>query len=153
MTRPLTGWHVFAMFVGAFAVIIGVNLTLAFQAVATFPGVVTKNSYISSQHFDADRAAQDALGWDVDATVTDGRLRLSIADQSGTPVFPPQVSATLGRATHVADDMTPVFSWNGTALTAPVDVVPGYWTLWLEITAADGTAFRRRIPMQVKAAS
>ncbi len=153
MTRPLTGWHVFAMFVGAFAVIIGVNLTLAFQAVATFPGLVTKNSYIASQHFDTDRAAQDALGWDVQATVTDGLLRLTIADQSGTPVFPPQVSATLGRATHVADDMTPAFSWNGTALMAPVDVAPGYWTLWLNITADDGTAFRRRIPMRIKASS
>ena len=151
MKRTLTGWHVFAMFVGAFAVIIGVNLTLAYQAVATFPGVVTKNSYISSQTFDADRAAQDALGWQVKATVADGMLRLSIADPSGTPVFPPKVNATLGRATHVADDVTPVFSWNGTDLSAPVSVAPGYWTLWLDMTAKNGTAFRRRIPLTVKA--
>ena len=32
----LTGWHVLAMFVAAFGVIIGVNLTLAFNAVSTF---------------------------------------------------------------------------------------------------------------------
>ena len=61
MQRTLTGWHVFAIFVGCFSVIITVNLTLAFQAVNTFPGLVTKNSYIASQSFDADRAAQDGL--------------------------------------------------------------------------------------------
>ncbi len=150
MKRPLTGWHVFAMFVGAFAVIIGVNLTLAFQAVATFPGVVTKNSYISSQHFDADRAAQDGLGWTVAAAVTDGELHLTITDAEGLAVQPTVVSATLGRATHVNDDITPAFAWDGTDLSAPVNIVPGYWVLWLELTAADGTPFRRRIPMYVR---
>ncbi|MGJ8627356.1 MAG: FixH family protein [Sulfitobacter sp.] len=151
MKRTLTGWHVFAMFVGAFTVIIGVNLTLAFQAVATFPGVVTKNSYISSQHFDADRLAQDGLGWDVGASVKNGLLHLTITDANGVPVQPTVVGVTLGRATHVNDDITPAFSWNGTDLTAPVDVVPGYWTLWLDLTSEDGTPFRRRIPMQIKA--
>jgi len=150
MKRTLTGWHVFAMFVAAFSVIIGVNLTLAFQAVATFPGLVTKNSYISSQHFDADRIAQDGLGWDVGASVSDGLLHLTILDSAGAPVQPNVVKATLGRATHVNDDITPAFEWNGTDLTAPVSVVPGYWTLWLDLTAEDGTAFRRRIPMQIK---
>ena len=150
MKRTLTGWHVFAMFAGAFAVIIGVNLTLAFQAVATFPGVVTKNSYISSQHFDADRVAQDGLGWTVGASVTGGLLHLTITDANGVPVEPTVVGATLGRPTHVNDDITPAFSWNGTDLTAPVTVRPGYWTLWLDLTAKDGTPFRRRIPMQIK---
>jgi nitrogen fixation protein FixH len=150
MKQTLTGWHVFAMFIGAFSVIIGVNLTLAFQAVATFPGVVTHNSYISSQEFDRDRAAQDGLGWDVNAQVTNGALSLSILDAKGVPVQPKVITATLGRATHVADDITPVFSWNGTRLTAPVRVAAGYWTLWLDLEAADGTPFRRRIPMQVK---
>jgi nitrogen fixation protein FixH len=151
MKTPLTGWHVFAMFVAAFAVIVGVNLTLAFQAVGTFPGLVTKNSYVASQHFDADRAAQDALGWEVEARVTGGTLHLAITDKGGLPVEPASVKATLGRATHVAEDRTPVFTWTGTDMTAPVDVPPGYWTLWLEMTATDGTPFRRRIPMTVKA--
>ncbi len=149
---PLNGWHVFAMFVGAFSVIIGVNLTLAYQAVATFPGLVTKNSYISSQEFDADRAAQDGLGWTVGAHVMNGMLDLNITDQNGLPVQPDVIAATLGRATHVADDITPAFVWNGVSLVAPVSIAPGYWTLWLELEAADGTPFRRRIPMQVKAA-
>lgn len=149
MQRTLTGWHVFAIFVGCFSVIIAVNLTLAFQAVNTFPGLVTKNSYIASQSFDTDRAAQDGLGWTVDSDVADGMLTLAIVDKDGTPVNPKVIKATLGRATHVAEDMEPDFVWNGTALTADAPVQAGYWTLWLELEAADGTAFRRRIPLKV----
>ena len=63
----LTGWHVLAIFVGCFSVIVTVNLTLAYNAVATFPGLEVKNSYVASQHFDAERRAQEALGWDVRA--------------------------------------------------------------------------------------
>ena len=62
MTREfkLTGWHVLAIFVGAFGVIIGVNVALAWNAVATFPGLEVDNSYIASQTFDDRREAQEA---------------------------------------------------------------------------------------------
>lgn len=149
MQRTLTGWHVFAIFVGCFSIIIAVNLTLAFQAVSTFPGLVTKNSYVASQSFDADRAAQDGLGWTLETDVADGVLTLAITDSAGTPVNPKVIKATLGRATHVAEDMLPELVWNGTALTAATPVEAGYWTLWLELEAADGTPFRRRIPLHV----
>ena len=70
--KPLTGRKVFLMFAAAFSVIIGVNLILAYKAVTTFPGLEVKNSYVASQSFDAERAAQLALGWDIGAEVTDG---------------------------------------------------------------------------------
>lgn len=150
MKRTLTGWHVFGIFAGCFAVIIGVNLTLAFQAVSTFPGLVTKNSYVASQRFDADRTAQNALGWTVSAEITNQVLTLTVLDRDGVPFVPATVKATLGRATHVAEDVTPAFVWDGAALRSDVDVVPGYWTLWLNMTAEDGTEFRRRIPITAR---
>lgn len=148
-SREFTGRHALALFVGCFTVIIAVNLTLAYQAIATFPGLETQNSYVASQTFDADRAAQDGLGWTVEAGVGENVLRVGVTDASGAVVRPASISATLGRATHVAEDRTPVFKWDGTAFTAPADVRAGYWTLWLELTAADGTAFHRRIPLIV----
>ena len=42
----ITGKYVFAITASAFAVIIGVNLVLAFKAVSTFPGLEVKNSYV-----------------------------------------------------------------------------------------------------------
>ena len=61
--RELTGRHVLVITVSAFAVIIGVNLTLAYQAVATFPGLEVQNSYVAGQGFNDRKAAQEALGW------------------------------------------------------------------------------------------
>lgn len=145
----MTGWHVLAIFVGCFGVIIAVNLTLAFQAVNTFPGLVTKNSYVASQSFEADRTAQDALGWDVQTKLTTQTLTLTVTDAAGRAVNPVVKKATLGRATHVAEDMIPDLQWTGQALSAETKVAPGYWTLWLELEAADGTPFRRRIPLEV----
>ena len=117
---PLTGRKVALILCSAFAVIIGVNLTLAFKAVATFPGLEVKNSYVASQAFNADRTAQEALGWDVSASVAGDRLTLIIRDAAG-PVAPVIKSAVFGRATSVSDDQTPTFRFDGAAHLAAGD--------------------------------
>lgn len=150
MTREFTGWHMTALMVGGFGIIIAVNLTLAWQAVATFPGLETRNPYVVSQQFEADRAAQNALRWDVTAKLEGGELTLRILDAEGSPVQAEVVRATLGRATHTGQDSAPVFKWNGDALTAPVTATEGYWNLRLELMAPDGTKFRRRFPLTAK---
>ena len=142
--KPLTGRKVLLITGSAFAVIIGVNLTLAYKAVSTFPGLETKNSYVASQSFDADRAAQEALGWDVGAFVQGGELRLRIW-RDGMPVQAKIISAVLGRATNVAQDQTPVLVFDGQDYVAPVDLAKGNWNLRLVAQAADGTTFRQRI--------
>jgi nitrogen fixation protein FixH len=147
--RPLTGRTVFLIVASAFGVIIGVNLTLAYNAVATFPGLEVKNSYVASQEFQAKRAAQDALGWEVSAVVEEGRLTLAFNDAGG-PVAPEIVKATLGRATTVEADSTPEFTWTGSAYEAPVELAPGNWNLRLVAEADDGTLFQRRFPILVK---
>ena len=148
--KPLTGRKVFLMFAAAFSVIIGVNLILAYKAVTTFPGLEVKNSYVASQSFDAERAAQLALGWDVAADVADGQLVLTINDSAGNPVKVPSLTSTLGRATHVGEDQTPAFEFDGKAYVAPVDLNPGNWNLRVVALADDGTAFHQRIVLYVK---
>lgn len=146
--KPLTGRKVLAFTCAAFAVIIAVNLTLAYKAVATFPGLEVKNSYVASQNFDANRAAQLALGWDVKAELSGGTLRLSF-DKDGRAVRPKIVSAVLGRATHIASDQTPLFGWDGRAFVAHPDLGKGNWNLRLVAEAADGTIFRQRVIVKV----
>ncbi|MEM0949286.1 MAG: FixH family protein [Pseudomonadota bacterium] len=148
--RELTGRHVLIITVAAFGTIMAVNFVLAWQAVATFPGLEVKNSYVASQSFDRDRAAQEGLGWDVSARIEDGKLTLTILDAGGVPVRPDALSATLGRATHVADDRTPAFAFDGLAYVAPVDLAYGYWNLRVQARAADGTEFRQRIELFVR---
>ncbi|WP_339644516.1 FixH family protein [Jannaschia helgolandensis] len=122
--RPLNGWYVAGMFVGGFAIIIGVNLVLAISTIRTFPGLETDNIYIASQQFDAEYAAQEALGWTVLLDHDDARLRLAITDTDGESVRPGIVAATLGRATTVAQDCTPDFDWNDTVFLASALLEP-----------------------------
>lgn len=149
MSRELTGRHVAAIFGGAFAVIIAVNVALAVSAVGTFPGLVVKNSYVASQEFELRRDAQDALDWTVAARVEGGRLHLAIDGPDG-PVEPAAIKARIGRATFVAEDREPDLVWTGAGYEADLPgLAPGQWVLWLEAEAEDGTAFSQRIPLRV----
>lgn len=143
--RPLTGRKVFMIVASAFAMIIAVNITLAVKAVSTFPGLETKNSYVASQEFDQQRAAQVALGWQVSAEVKDGLLHVSIRDKDDRPVVVESISGVFGRATHTSDDFVPEFKFDGVDYTAPVSATPGNWNLRLLAVAGDGTEFRQRI--------
>lgn len=149
MQKQLTGRHVAMIFGGAFSVIITVNLALAYNAVHTFPGLEVKNSYVASQSFDKNRAEQESLGWTVRAEVKNGQLLLSVTDADGAPVEAASLEATLGRATHVNDDNTPDFTFDGERYVAPADLAPGNWNIRMVAQAADGTTFRQRVILHV----
>ncbi len=144
MKTEITGWHVLAIFGLAFGVIITVNLTLAVNAVRTFPGLEVDNSYVASQKFDTDRDAQIALGWDVSADLDGNDLVLRIV-QNGTPIAPMIEEAIFGRATSVQQDQTPEFSFINGALRARVEGGEGNWNLRLKARAPDGTLFQQRV--------
>lgn len=145
----LTGRRVLAIAVTAFGVIFAVNMTMAFLAVGTFPGLEVKNSYVASQSFDADRDAQLALGWQARLAHRDGQLELYLDGPDGRPAPAEIVQAVLGRPTHVRDDLSPEFRFDGDAWRAPVALADGNWNLRLEARAPDGTMFRQRIVMHL----
>ncbi|GGH59489.1 nitrogen fixation protein FixH [Frigidibacter albus] len=148
--RPLTGRKVLLIVVGFFAVIIGVNLTMAFQAVSTFPGLEVKNSYVASQTFDAERASQEALGWQVTHEYgADGVLSLVMRDAQGMPAPIKALSVTIGRTTHTRDDRPLDLAYTGGIYTTKLDLEPGNWLLHLNAESADGVAFRQRYDMFV----
>lgn len=150
--KELTGRKVLIITVSAFAVVIGVNLTLAFQAIHTFPGLEVENSYVASQEFDAARDAQLALGWTADARY-DSAARLfvlRITDAAGRPARVPEVGVTIGRKTSNRDDRRPELLYYNGEFTAPLDLGPGYWTVRLEARAEDGTPFRQRLELYVR---
>lgn len=85
MTRkPFTGYHMAAILIGFFGIVIAVNIYMAKVAIGTFGGTVVDNSYVASQQYnewlaEADRQAK--LGWSVAAErMPDGRVRLAIDD-------------------------------------------------------------------------
>ncbi|MFZ1470760.1 MAG: FixH family protein [Paracoccaceae bacterium] len=148
--KEITGRHVLIFTVGAFAVIIGVNLLLAYKAVSTFPGLEVDNSYVASQEFDARREAQNALGWTVDHRYEDGLVKLAITDQAGVAVELAKIDVLIGRPTESRDDMWPEFTLVAGVYEARADLTKGRWIVKLTATAQDGTLFEQRYDFQIK---
>lgn len=144
MITEIKGWHVATFFCAAFSVIIAVNLTLAFSAIRTFPGLEVKNSYIASQQFEHKRRAQTALDWEVSARLDRGLLLLSIR-KDGQPIAPQIISARFGRATHIHDDQDLALVFDGQQFVAPVLAADGNWNLRLKALDPSGTPFEQRI--------
>lgn len=145
----LKGWHVLGIFVGAFGLIIAVNVYMATKAVSTFPGLEVDNTYVFSQEFDARVADQKRLGWVVEAEDDAGWLRIAITDPAGAPVRAKEMTAVIGRPTDSTDDVTPQFAFDGTAYEAPLDLGAGKWIVRFHAIADDGTEFIQRLDLHV----
>ncbi|MFV0490842.1 MAG: FixH family protein [Pseudorhodobacter sp.] len=148
----ITGRKVFAITAAAFGLIIAVNLVMAWKAISTFPGLEVQNSYVASQRFDADQAAQRALGWSLASEYdpAEAVLRLSFADAEGDPAQILGLKVLVGRPTAAKEDLYPEFTRYGSAFVAPLDLPSGKWMLHVEAEAPDGTLFRQRIDLYVK---
>ena len=103
--RQFTGWHMTGILVSFFAVVIGVNIFMAREAVGTFGGTVVENSYVASQRFNhwLDKAdAQKDMGWTVSTTLSGDRHVAVDAKAQGAVLDGAVVSAIvrhpLGRA-------------------------------------------------------
>lgn len=149
--KPITGRKVFFFVSGAFAIVIGVNLTMAYFAVSTFPGLEVKNTYVASQKFEAKRDAQVALGWGVEPTYADGILEIAITDGMNAPVEAESISGILGRATHDREDLNPTFTYANGVFSTPVELGTGNWNFRMKAVASDGTPFEQRVVIHVKA--
>ena len=146
----LTGKHVLAITVGAFSIIIAVNLTLAFKAVSTFPGLEVQNSYVASQGFNTRKAAQEALGWQIAPSYDAGRIDLAFTDRDGLPVQVTDLEVLIGRTTSTMDDARPIFVAMGDVYSAELDLARGKWMVKVTARSLDGTFFERRSELFVQ---
>ncbi|MSU89604.1 nitrogen fixation protein FixH [Rhodobacteraceae bacterium 2CG4] len=147
--RPLTGRTVLGITAAGFAVVIGANMALVWAALGSFPGLEVRNSYVASQGFDRERAAQRALGWTARVSYRPGRVTLVVLDRDGARVLPAAITASVGRATHMAQDRALAFAPGAGGLVAPARLEPGPWQVRIAATAADGTGFRQRLDLRV----
>ncbi len=147
--KTLTGRKVLFIIVSFFAVIITVNFYMAYSAVSTFPGVVSKQKYIAGHGFNAERAAQVAMGWTVDVEFNAGELQVVIVDKTGNPADVAKLNATVGRLTHARDDQTPQFQQRGAKFLAPLTLAPGQWNLRMQATDYDSRPFRQMLKFYV----
>lgn len=88
-STSFSGRKTLAVFVGGFAVVIAVNLTLAVLSSRSHPGLVVDNSYVASQKFNGwleQGRAQKALGWTVTATADPLKLSVTATNALGAPL-------------------------------------------------------------------
>lgn len=152
MIREFTGLHMLGVTVSAFAVVIAVNVGMAYKAISTFPGLEVADSYLASQDFDAEKAAQLALGWVLKPSYDQqtGAIRLSFTDRAGQSVTLKDITVLIGRPTEATEDKTPAFvRGSDGAYLAAQDLRPGKWMLRVVAHAKDGTLFQQRLDFQV----
>lgn len=145
--RPLTGRKVLAIAASIFAVVLGVNLTLTYFAVHTFSGLVVDNSYVASQSFDRDKAAQEALGWTLTLSEEQDVMRIEIVDANGDPVHPPSIKVVVGRPTMARSDRELDLQKTPRGYVAEAPLESGAWLVMIDAVAENGAAYRRREPL------
>jgi nitrogen fixation protein FixH len=55
-SKPFTGWHMLAILVAFFGVVISVNVLMAFYASSSWSGLISKDTYVASQDFNIEAA-------------------------------------------------------------------------------------------------
>lgn len=125
MTSRFSGWHMAAILVAFFGVVIAVNVTMATFAVRTFGGTVVENSYVASQNYNrwlAEARKQDRLGWKIEPVLDTQRrvvVRINVPDARITGF----ARHPLGREADVA------LSFANTRSEQPLP--PGRWAIHL----------------------
>ncbi|XDZ65905.1 FixH family protein [Alphaproteobacteria bacterium LSUCC0684] len=139
-----SGWHFFLIMSGAFGVVISANLTLAYFAQGSFPGLDVPNPYIASQQFGARRKAQEALGWESRLIVNRNMVTLSLMAKDASPAFPQHVTLRIGSATTSRDDQVIIPRRDDDHFVAPIELEPGNKLIFIDAIAEDGTLFSER---------
>ena len=151
--HPFTGWHMLAIVLVFFAVIIGVNIVLAVAATTTFPGLVVANSYVSSQEYNellASARAQDAVGWRHELAVEDGILSFRLATADNTPRNVLSVVENVGLPSTTQADHDLILLLSGDAYRSGEALPPGYWEVDIEARQESELVFRRTQELFIK---
>jgi len=141
-----TGRHMLIVMLAFFGVIISVNITMAVLAQRSWTGLVVKNSYVASQHFNADLAEarrQSERGWTSALSYTKGEIQLRLLDSDGRPVIIDDLTLAYGRPAYEQADRTASLLYTGEGVyTAAVALLPGIWAL--QIVGGNGDSRYRR---------
>ena len=134
-----TGWHMLAILVAFFGVVMVVNVYMAHLATSTFTGEVTDNGYVASQNFNRwlDQAAKDkALGWKaVVDRKADGRMVVTVSGK-GTEqaILSGQADRPLGTGVAAIRDIA-FKRGAGGSYVSDGRLAAGRWRLRLTLTA------------------
>ena len=145
MSKRFNGWHMTAILVAFFGVIVVVNFTMASYATRTFGGTVVDNSYVASQRYNewlAAARAQDNLQWS-ETVVRDGeQVRMAVETSTGM-LEAANVTAIAEHPLGRSEPITLNFEETMPGVYQSVEsLADGRWVLRIEITSG---ADRKRL--------
>jgi nitrogen fixation protein FixH len=130
-TARFTGWHMWAILIAFFGVVIGVNVLLAVVSAQSWTGMVVEDPYIAGQGFETQRKAHEAqitAGWVADFSYANGVARLTVMDGNGKPVDLGAVTVEVTRPVGGHEDQTPVLTRRADgSYEAPLVLPNGAW--------------------------
>ena len=145
MIRRFTGWHMAAILISFFGVVIAVNFVMARDAVRTFGGEVVENSYVASQHYNrwlAEAGAQEHAGWKAQSSIDARGHLIAAISQAGANVPNARVIVVARHPLGRVPDRRINLIWNP-PLGRYVSLTPlpvGRWLLRIEVDSPGGQA-------------
>jgi nitrogen fixation protein FixH len=132
-----TGRHLLWIFIGFFAVVVGVNILMARLAIGTFGGTVVANSYVASQHYNdwlTEGRRQKALGWQVRVErLAGGQVQVVATDRGGHLLTGLTASARAERPLGQGEPLRLAFDDRGEGLFSRSRLPGGRWRLHLAL--------------------
>lgn len=142
--KPLSGRVVLCFILGGFGIILAANLTLAYFAFGSFPGLEVKNTYVASQSFDARRKAQESLGWKCDFDHHDHQFEIRIRDKANMPIKPEKISLRITAAAMASSEKYIPLTTTKDGYMAMHHLPSGNWIAHIEAISDQGIAFIER---------
>lgn len=149
--QPFTGRHMATILVTFFAIVIAVNIYMAWCASSSFGGLVVDNSYVASQKFNgwlAEARREKAMGWTVGVTRdAGGRLDVAASAPEG-PLTGAVVTAVARHPLGRLPDRAIRFDGAGAGRYRSIGALPaGRWIVHLDIRA-QGARQQRLVDLQ-----
>lgn len=149
-----TGWHMLALMVAFFGVVIGVNVFMAASAIRTWTGLVVENSYVASQEFNSKLTIsrdRTSAGWQGGLDYDGSQLLFSLTDVSATPIPLETVTIAISRPIGVAEDQTLILDRapDGRYVTS-ITLAPGVWNAAIVAEVPNEAPYEHRARLVVE---
>jgi nitrogen fixation protein FixH len=128
--RPFTGRHMTMILVAFFAVVVGVNVTMAVLARKSWTGLVVPNSYVASQHFNAEtqkRLAMLEKGFRMEIVVRARSISITLNDKAGAALPLHNAAMTLVRSDRAATEISMAMQCQNSLCSSMTELSPGLW--------------------------
>ena len=146
---PFTGWHMLAILVLFFGVIISVNLTMAIFAHSSWSGLLVKNTYVESQKFDQEVAfdrEMQSKGWASELVIDGTAVTYRLTDAQSDPVLADRISVDFNRPVGTDQDQSVILTAAGPGyFTGFVELASGQWIAKISAFRGDEMVYREAL--------